>query len=83
VKFKNSLYRTFIQPNMIPELNAIEEVKDGVKVGAAVTLNNLGQFLKIQIETQPGMLMHNLLKYLYVHVCKYSLYTTSRFSPVR
>ncbi|CAG9760635.1 unnamed protein product [Ceutorhynchus assimilis] len=52
-KFKKMLYPVIIQPTVIEELNSIEETARGVTVGAAVTLTDMGDYLKGQIEKHP------------------------------
>jgi len=54
VKFKNMVYPHLIQANMILELTSVAPNSSGLRVGAAVTLSNLQQALKNEIEKQPG-----------------------------
>jgi len=54
VKFKNMEYPHLIQPNMIVELTSVAPNSSGLKVGAAVTLSDMQQALKSEIESQPG-----------------------------
>lgn len=49
IKFKNMLYPVIIQPSIISELTELSETPEGVKIGAAVTLIDLENFLKVQI----------------------------------
>ncbi|KAL1490731.1 hypothetical protein ABEB36_013379 [Hypothenemus hampei] len=49
-KFKKMTYPVIIQPSVVKELNEIEETLKGVRVGAAVTLNNMRAFLINQIK---------------------------------
>jgi xanthine dehydrogenase/oxidase len=60
VKFKNMVYPILIQPNQIPELISVSSNSIGLKVGAAVTLNDMEHALKIEIESQPGKNMLSL-----------------------
>lgn len=53
VKFKNMMYPDLIQPNMILELTSVASNSSGLRVGAAVTLNDMEQALKNEIESQP------------------------------
>ncbi|KAJ4447027.1 hypothetical protein ANN_09015 [Periplaneta americana] len=53
VKFKNMVYPVLIQPNQIPELNSVYAEAEGLRVGAAVTLDDLQQALRKEIESQP------------------------------
>ncbi|KAG5876925.1 hypothetical protein JTB14_007388 [Gonioctena quinquepunctata] len=54
VKFKQMVYPILIQPVQIPEMTTIEEVEEGVKIGASATLADielfLGQQMKIHAE---------------------------------
>jgi xanthine dehydrogenase/oxidase len=54
VKFKNMVYPVLIQPTQIPELTSVAANSSGVRVGAAVTLNDMQQALRNEIESQPG-----------------------------
>ncbi|XP_021921362.1 xanthine dehydrogenase isoform X2 [Zootermopsis nevadensis] len=53
VKFKNMVYPVLIQPNQIPELISVSMNSTGLRIGAAVTLNNMEQALRNEIELQP------------------------------
>jgi Xanthine dehydrogenase, iron-sulfur cluster and FAD-binding subunit A len=55
VKFKNMVYPVLIQPNQIPELTSVTTTDSGIRVGAAVTLSDMEQALRRQIETLPGI----------------------------
>lgn len=66
VKFKNMVYPVLIQPNQIPELISVSMNSTGLRIGAAVTLNNMEQALRNEIESQPGKNMLRL-------TCKHSL----------
>lgn len=48
------MYPDLIQPNMIVELTTVAPNSSGLRVGAAVTLNDMQQALKNEIESQPG-----------------------------
>ncbi|XP_050304513.1 xanthine dehydrogenase-like isoform X2 [Anthonomus grandis grandis] len=52
-KFKRMLYPVIIQPSAIKELLSIEENLEGIRVGAAVTLTDMRDFLKQQIQKHP------------------------------
>jgi xanthine dehydrogenase/oxidase len=54
VKFKNMVYPVLIQPNQILELTSVIPNSSGLRVGAAVTLNDMQQALQNEIESQPG-----------------------------
>ncbi|KAJ9595230.1 hypothetical protein L9F63_013467, partial [Diploptera punctata] len=53
MKFKNMVYPVLIQPNQIPELTSVTSVNSGLRVGAAVTLNEMEIALRNQINTLP------------------------------
>lgn len=53
-KFKNICYRTIISPGSVPELNIIENVSDGIVIGAAVTLARLEEILNEEIKKLPN-----------------------------
>ncbi|KAF4528372.1 hypothetical protein B566_EDAN016934 [Ephemera danica] len=53
VKFKNCFYEVIIQPSQVRELTSVEITTSGVKLGAAVTLNDMEHTLRSQISTQP------------------------------
>ncbi|XP_067010051.2 xanthine dehydrogenase [Anabrus simplex] len=53
VKFKNCLYPVLIQPSHVAELTTISAVESGLCVGASVTLSDMENALKEQINTQP------------------------------
>jgi xanthine dehydrogenase iron-sulfur cluster and FAD-binding subunit A len=61
VKFKGMVYPVLIQPNHIPELTSVSPNSSGLRVGAAVTLNDLEQALRNEIELQPGKNMFRLI----------------------
>ena len=48
------MYPDLIQPNMILELTSVAPNSSGLRVGAAVTLSDMQQALKNEIESQPG-----------------------------
>ncbi|XP_041988453.1 xanthine dehydrogenase-like [Aricia agestis] len=52
VKFKNKYYPIMISPSMIPELSVLKVVDSGIVIGAAITLNDLNDFLEIVIREQ-------------------------------
>jgi xanthine dehydrogenase iron-sulfur cluster and FAD-binding subunit A len=54
VKFKNMVYPVLIQPSQILELTSVATNSSGIRVGAAVTLNDMQQALRNEIESQPG-----------------------------
>jgi xanthine dehydrogenase iron-sulfur cluster and FAD-binding subunit A len=54
MKFKNMMYPVLIQPNQILELASVATSSSGLRVGAAVTLNDMQQALRNDIESQPG-----------------------------
>lgn len=54
MKFKNMIYPVLIQPNQILELTSVATGSSGLRVGAAVTLNDMQQALRNDIESQPG-----------------------------
>jgi hypothetical protein len=74
VKFKNMVYPVLIQPTQILELTSVATGSSGVRVGAAVTLNDMQQALRNEIESQPGtnttiMFLHiNLVQLSRVHL---------------
>ncbi|GJQ84033.1 ry [Trypoxylus dichotomus] len=51
VKFKHFQYPVLIQPSRIKEMNEIVYLDDGIRFGAAVTLQEIESVLKKQIET--------------------------------
>lgn len=53
VKFKNFDYKFLINPSKVAELNAIEFNNDGIKFGAAVSLSDIRDVLRTQIEELP------------------------------
>jgi xanthine dehydrogenase/oxidase len=54
MKIKNMVYPVLIHPNQIPELISASSDRSGLRVGAAVTLNDMEQTLRKEIELQPG-----------------------------
>ncbi|KAF5279181.1 hypothetical protein FQR65_LT03428 [Abscondita terminalis] len=52
-KFKNCNYPYRIYPVLVEEMITLKTVKNGVSIGASVTLENLIAFLNVQIDTQP------------------------------
>eukprot|EP01027_Heterolobosea_sp_BB2_P006788 GEZU01010200.1.p1 GENE.GEZU01010200.1~~GEZU01010200.1.p1 ORF type:complete len:1417 (-),score=493.17 GEZU01010200.1:84-4334(-) len=52
-KFKGMKYPIMASTTLIPELNQISEVEDGIVVGASVSLTNLGAFCKDKIKSLP------------------------------
>lgn len=50
VKFKNCLYPILVQPSQVPELTSTEITENGVRVGASVSLDEMGKLLKECIE---------------------------------
>ena len=55
MKFNNQNYPILIAPTRIPELKAVEQTADGIKIGASVTLNILEEVLKEAKNSLPGM----------------------------
>ncbi|KAG7306042.1 hypothetical protein JYU34_008617 [Plutella xylostella] len=53
VKFKHCVYPVIIMPNSIPELNNITETKNGFTVGASVTLSEMDNVFRKQIDILP------------------------------
>ncbi|KAL3270337.1 hypothetical protein HHI36_009385 [Cryptolaemus montrouzieri] len=53
MKFRNLIYPVLIQPSQIKELNSIERVEDGLIVGAGVTLIEIENYFRQQIESLP------------------------------
>ncbi|XP_014251317.1 xanthine dehydrogenase-like [Cimex lectularius] len=53
VKFKNFHYPVFVFPNQISDITNLELEENCVKVGAAVTLNELQSYLIVQISELP------------------------------
>lgn len=56
VKFKDCQYPVIIQPNKVPELNAIKKCVKGLIVGAAVTIDKLENELYQLIDNTLGIL---------------------------
>ncbi len=54
MKFKSAFYEVLLCPSHVPELSAMEVTGEGLVVGAAVTLNQLGTKLKELHSTLPG-----------------------------
>lgn len=54
VKVKHLMYPILIQPTSIKELKIIEEMNDGIKIGASVTLVEMESALRHQINTKHG-----------------------------
>ncbi|CAE1322991.1 XDH [Acanthosepion pharaonis] len=52
-KFKNMFYPTLIYPGNVPELNIIENIPDGIMIGAAVSLARMEEILKEEIKRLP------------------------------
>lgn len=52
-KFKNMNYPVIIQPNVVPELLEISETREGVIIGASVTLIDIENFLNLVIKNHP------------------------------
>ncbi|KAA0711294.1 Xanthine dehydrogenase/oxidase [Triplophysa tibetana] len=53
MKFKNLLYPVILAPAYIPALNSIQHTRDGIKVGASVTLTRLGDVLRETVKNLP------------------------------
>ncbi|KAF5279177.1 hypothetical protein FQR65_LT03424 [Abscondita terminalis] len=54
VKFKNCVYPVRIYPVLVEEMGTVSITKNGVKIGASVTLEKMTIFLKEQMETLPS-----------------------------
>jgi len=54
VKFKNMYYPVIIQPNKVIELIAIQAEEKGIRLGAAVTLDEINDALTLSIKTEPA-----------------------------
>lgn len=84
VKFKNFVYPVLIQPSQVDELNRIEFVEKGVKVGAAVTLNDFQDFLRNEIANKPGKILDpKIFKIMRLRVIQISNYIWKFFNLVR
>lgn len=55
VKFKNFVYPIQIHPILVEELTEVVYEKEGIRFGAAVTLNEINDVLRTEIATKPGM----------------------------
>lgn len=53
VKFKHFSYPVLIQPNEVPEMTKVEIKNNCVKIGGSVTLQNMENILRKQIEVEP------------------------------
>ncbi|KJE94734.1 xanthine dehydrogenase, variant [Capsaspora owczarzaki ATCC 30864] len=53
VKFKHQIYKTLVSVAHLPELNTITHSSAGVRVGASVTLTDLGDYMSHLCETLP------------------------------
>ena len=51
---KHMVYKTLVEVTQIQELKEIYEIEDGVRVGAAVTLNILKEYLEVLVVKLPG-----------------------------
>ncbi|XP_070496874.1 xanthine dehydrogenase-like [Chironomus tepperi] len=53
VKFKHFDYKYLVNPSQINALNQIDVVRDGIKIGSAVTLSDIMDFLQKQVDELP------------------------------
>ncbi|XP_045768290.1 xanthine dehydrogenase [Maniola jurtina] len=53
VKFKHCIYPVIIMPNFVPEINSVIETDSGLVVGAAVTLTELENVFRKNIDMLP------------------------------
>ncbi|XP_042861502.1 xanthine dehydrogenase/oxidase-like [Penaeus japonicus] len=53
VKFKNKNYPVLIDPAIIPEITAISVTETGVTFGSSVTLSDIEETLREQVNTHP------------------------------
>ncbi|CAG9798537.1 unnamed protein product [Chironomus riparius] len=53
VKFKHFDYKYFVNPSQINALNQIDVLRDGIKIGSAVTLSDIQIFLQKQVNELP------------------------------
>ncbi|XP_070496875.1 xanthine dehydrogenase-like [Chironomus tepperi] len=53
VKFKHFDYKYLVNPSQINALNQIDVVRDGIKIGSAVTLSEIMDFLQKQVDDLP------------------------------
>jgi hypothetical protein len=54
VKFRGALYDVLISPSSVPELNNMEVTDQGLVVGGAVVLTELGKKLQELVDSMPG-----------------------------
>ena len=54
MKFKGAFYEVLISPSQVPELNQLQLTDEGLLVGAAVSITQLGHKLRELRETLPG-----------------------------
>lgn len=59
MKVKHLMYPVLIQPTAIKELKIIQELNDGIKIGASVTLMEMESVLRHQIDTKHGKNIFN------------------------
>lgn len=55
-KFKNCYYSTYITPLLIPEMNEVKVLDDGVEFGGAVNLTTIGSTIDELKTKLPGNL---------------------------
>lgn len=65
-RFKKQLYPVLVSTTHVKELNCIEQVDEGIKVGASVTLAALDNALKDAITSLPGEKTFTFYSHLYV-----------------
>lgn len=53
VKFKHCVYPVLVLPNQIPEMTNIEDLGSTILVGASVTLCDMEEYLRNEIDTKP------------------------------
>ncbi|KAG5679788.1 hypothetical protein PVAND_009326 [Polypedilum vanderplanki] len=63
VKFKNFDYKFLANPSQIRELNELEVTKDGLKIGAAVTLTEIENF--IESKTDQNVIEKSIVEMLH------------------
>lgn len=57
VKFKNKSYPVLLDPTIIPEVTVVSVRHTGVTFGSSVTLSDIEETLREQVNTQPGQLV--------------------------
>ena len=54
VKFKHQQYPVLVNPSNVPELSCVQDLPEGIALGAAVTLSTVEQRLRAALEREPG-----------------------------